>query len=145
MKRVRQGLNRKEQKVVSQFVRVGRPAPMTIAELADACWAYLPPAKANSWVRNSIRRPVALGILAPVESGVKSGSYQVTPLGRELIKSLGLLDKVKKASKAKKVEAAAPVAAPAPVVESAPVAAPVESAPVAAPAPVAAESAPVAA
>ena len=106
-KRIHNGLNHKEQKVLAQFVRAGRPHPMTLADLAEI-FAYVGKAKANSWVRNSIRRPVYMGLLEPTSKVKGSGTYQITKLGREMVKK-GLLEaktEAKAAPKAKKAKAA---------------------------------------
>jgi hypothetical protein len=132
--RIHNGLNKKEQKVVSQFVKIGRPHPMTLNELAEACWGYKPAAQANSWVRNSIRRPIALGVLEPTgEKG--EGTYQITALGREMVKK-GLLETAcespkpaPKAKPAKKAHKAKKAAKPAPVAEVKVEAAPVVATP----------------
>jgi hypothetical protein len=102
-KRIHNGLNLKERKIVAQFVKVGRPHAMTLDELAET-FAYVGKSKSNSWARNSLRRPIALGILEP--TGPKgSGTYQITTLGRELVKS-GALELVSATPKAKKSKAA---------------------------------------
>jgi hypothetical protein len=109
-KRIHNGLNHKEQKVLAQFVRAGRPHPMTLADLAEV-FAYVGKAKANSWVRNSIRRPVYMGLLEPTSKVKGSGTYQITKLGREMVKK-GLLEAKTEAKAAPKAKKAAKVATP---------------------------------
>lgn len=103
-KKIHNGLNKKEQKVLAQFIRVGKPAPRTLKGLAEACWGYLPPARANSWVRNSLRKPCILGLLEPAARG----AYQITEVGREMVRVINS-QKVEAAPKAHEVEAPAPV------------------------------------
>ena len=77
-------LNAKEEKVLSVFLRRGRPTPKTISEMAKECWGRgrgMTFARATSWVRNSIRRLVALALLEQVDRG----TYRLTDIGRELI------------------------------------------------------------
>lgn len=83
--RARNELNVKEGRVLSQFVKPGRPTPKTIAELAKACWPGgrgMTAVRANSWVRNSLRRLVVAALVEQVERG----TYQITDLGREAAK-----------------------------------------------------------
>lgn len=43
--------------------------PMTLASLAAKAFPMLSPQKANSWVRNSVRKPLALGLIQRTQSG----------------------------------------------------------------------------
>jgi hypothetical protein len=143
-KRATNGLNAKEAKLLgSVFLRPGKPSPKTIAEMAEIVWPEKAKAKANSWVRNSLRKIVKLGILEPVEPG----TYDFTPEGRELAK-LAVVDAPQTPGPKPKGKAKKPAepdtftalavqvfqAAPEAVVE-APVVAPATSTPEAAPAP----------
>jgi repressor of nif and glnA expression len=79
-------LNAKEQKVLAVFLRRGRPAPKTIAEIAGECWSRgrgMTTARAQSWVRNSLRRLVSASLL----ERCATGTYEITDIGRELVKS----------------------------------------------------------
>ena len=79
-------LNAKEQRVLSVFLRRGRPTPKTISELASECWGRgrgMTTARANSWVRNNLRRLVNSSLLERCEAG----TYAITDIGRELVKS----------------------------------------------------------
>lgn len=76
-------LNAKETRVLSVFLRRGRPTPKTINDLAKECWGRgrgMTFERATSWVRNSLRRLVRLSVLEQVDTG----TYQITELGREL-------------------------------------------------------------
>jgi len=112
--RIHNGLNKKEQKVLAQFVKAGRPHPMTLDELSEV-FAYVGKAKSNSWVRNSIRKPVNMGLLTPTRATKGLGTYQLTEVGREYAKGLlGVAEpKAQKPAKAAKPAQASPAVSPA--------------------------------
>jgi hypothetical protein len=71
-------LNDNERKVVAVFKGKGERKPKTIADLAKECFPSKKFAKANSWVRNSLRRLVRADWLEKMERG----SYRITDKGR---------------------------------------------------------------
>lgn len=58
-------LNAKETVVYSAI----RRSRSTLTELAEACWPRKPKAKANSWVRNSLRRLVRARLVREADAG----------------------------------------------------------------------------
>jgi len=70
-------LNNKELAVL----RACADAPATLAEIAARFRRADNKAQANSWARNSVRRPVRLGLLKKL----KRGTYGLTVKGRELV------------------------------------------------------------
>jgi hypothetical protein len=70
-------LNRKELAVIRQCSE----APATLKEMATRFRLADDKAQANSWARNSVRRPVRLGLLKKL----KRGTYGITAKGRALL------------------------------------------------------------
>lgn len=66
------GLNENEREVIQRIAAAG-PAGISIAELAAVCFRVscpdIDPDKANSWVRNALRRPVHRGLIHRTERG----------------------------------------------------------------------------
>ena len=77
-------LNDKEQEVVARIKQAG-PSGVSIAQLAADCfkeYGAIHPSRANSWVRNSLRWPVALGMVHKTARGRYAkgpGSGAITP------------------------------------------------------------------
>ena len=78
-KRAMSHLNQKEIRLFKQF-RASKTAK-TIADLAAICWGKGPvgAVRANSWVRNSLRRLVSQGLIVQVGKG----TYEITQYGRQ--------------------------------------------------------------
>jgi len=74
-------LNSKELAVLRQCA----DAPATLKEMAARFRRADNTAQANSWARNSVRRPVRLGLLKKL----KRGTYGLTVKGRALIEGGG--------------------------------------------------------
>jgi len=55
--------------------------PATIEEIAKRFRRAKTPAQQNSWARNSLRRPLRLGLIKKVGRG----TYNSTPKGRDLL------------------------------------------------------------
>lgn len=72
-------LNKKEKRVVGCFELEGEGEIRTIESLAKEAFPHQPAKKANSWVRNSLRRPVRANWLEKV----KPGEYRLTEAGRK--------------------------------------------------------------
>jgi hypothetical protein len=70
-------LNTKELAVL----RACREAPSTLSDIAKRFRRADDDAQRNSWARNSVRRPVRLGLLKKTKRGV----YGLTAKGRELV------------------------------------------------------------
>jgi len=79
---IRDKLNEKESRVVS--VLAGDANPVPINALATNCFADQPASKANSWVRNSLRR---LARAKWVEK-VGKGTYRLSENGRAQYESM---------------------------------------------------------
>jgi hypothetical protein len=71
------GLNAKELKILSALCN--GQGTMTIKELATECFKGKAKAQANSWVRNSLRRPARAGLIEQVERG----TYKATAKGKK--------------------------------------------------------------
>ncbi|WP_437600153.1 hypothetical protein WMF28_01180 [Sorangium sp. So ce590] len=63
-------LNANERAVLGCLSAVN--GPLTLFALAERAFPELPPEKANSWVRNSVRKPLRLGLIARAGSGAYS-------------------------------------------------------------------------
>lgn len=64
-------LNEKEREVLGRISNAG-PSGISITQLATDCFrshGEIHPSKANSWVRNSLRRPVGLGMIHKTARG----------------------------------------------------------------------------
>jgi hypothetical protein len=70
-------LNSKELAVL----RACADAPTTLADMAGRFRRAGTKAQANSWARNSVRRPVRLGLLKKA----RRGTYAITAKGRALV------------------------------------------------------------
>jgi len=57
------------------------PAGMHLSVLAAAAFPELPGARANSWVRNSVRKPLKHGLITQVDTG----TYKITTAGKKLV------------------------------------------------------------
>ena len=76
MKKTRD-LNSKELAIL----RACTDAPTTLADMAGRFRRAGTKAKANSWARNSVRRPVRLGLLKKA----RRGTYALTSKGRAMV------------------------------------------------------------
>ena len=75
-------LNKKEKLLLGQFELKGDRETLTIEELADTFKAAAHSAKkANSWVRNSLRRPMRASLVEKPTPG----SYRITQAGRKVM------------------------------------------------------------
>jgi len=76
-------LNKKEKLLLGCFEVKGDREVRTIDELAAEAFktASVSVKKANSWARNSLRRPVRAGLVEKPEPG----SYRLTALGRKIV------------------------------------------------------------
>lgn len=70
-------LNHKELAVL----RACADAPATLAEMASRFRRARTKTQANSWARNSVRKPVRLGLMKKA----KRGTYALTAKGRSLV------------------------------------------------------------
>ena len=77
MKKSTNDLNQKEVAVL----RACADGPSTIADISKRFRRGDTDAQKNSWVRNSVRKPVRLGLLKKA----KRGTYAITPKGRTAI------------------------------------------------------------
>ena len=73
-------LNEKEKVVTATLLKLDGDSSMSLAELAEKCFPD-GDKKANSWVRNSLRRLVRAGYVAKIDRG----TYQMSKAGRKLI------------------------------------------------------------
>ena len=79
-------LNTREAKVLQAIVDAG--GPISIRDAAKAAFPGVTPiAKADSWVRNSVRRPTIVGWIRRVGDGLKPGRYKVDGRSIEKIKA----------------------------------------------------------
>jgi hypothetical protein len=70
-------MNNKELSMLRQCA----DAPATLEEMAARFRSAKNKAQANSWARNSVRKPVRLGLLKKM----KRGTYSITAKGRTLL------------------------------------------------------------
>jgi hypothetical protein len=75
-------LNAKEAAVIRQCA----DAPSTLAEIAKRFRRADDDTQRNSWARNSVRRPVRLGLIKKL----KRGTYGLTAKGRQLVDEGGV-------------------------------------------------------
>ncbi len=71
--------NEKERAVLQTLASAS--APMHLADVASIAFPTTKSAKANSWVRNSVRRPLRFGLIGKTERGI----YSPTVHGRKAI------------------------------------------------------------
>lgn len=77
-------LNEKERAVVGR-IRKARGTGMTLAQLSAACFPEQSDRKkANSWVRNSLRKPYRLGLIERVDRG----RYAIAAVSGEVVRDL---------------------------------------------------------